>query len=187
VKGEFLFRFDPVGKPMRARIDFYEEYDRTNESEFRVKEIIHIEEEVEGSPDIAFLRVASRDQDDRDLPAPVKLAREDPTPEQIVGAVGYAAWDGRRNDSDVMEEIFKGIYEVKRLHPGEIMEIHDRYTSHDCSTLGGNSGSAILDFNTGEALALHYAGRYEQRNYAVKASTIREKLLELDINPDEGF
>jgi endonuclease G len=182
----FQFRFDPVGKQIRARIDFYQEYERTHESEFQVKEILHIEAEAEGRPDIAFLRVATRDQDDRELPVPVSLAENDPQPDQVVGAVGYAAWDGERNDRTVMDRIFEGVYEVKRLHPGEIMETHTLFVNHDCSTLGGNSGSVVLDFATGDAVALHYAGRYENRNYAVKASTIREKLVELNIDPEVG-
>ncbi len=175
----FAFRSDPVGKQMRARIDFYEEYDRPNESEFTVREILHIEDD-EG-PDMAFLRVASRDEDDNPLPEPVRLAASDPGADQVVGAIGYAAWDGMRNEREVMDEIFEGIYEVKRLHPGEVMAVHDDYLNHDCSTLGGNSGSAIIDFATGDALALHYAGRYEQQNYAVKASTLRSALEELGV------
>jgi endonuclease G len=182
----FQFRLDPIGRQIRARIDFYEEFERTHESEFQVKEILHIEEEEESRPDIAFLRIASRDQDDRELPLPVALSEHDPQPDQVVGAVGYAAWDGERNDRIVMDRIFEGVYEVKRLHPGEIMETHERFINHDCSTLGGNSGSALLDFETGTAVALHYAGRYENKNYAVKAITIREKLAELNIDPEVG-
>ena len=84
----FTFRLDPIGRQIRARIDFYEEYERTHESEFQVKEILHIEEEAEGRPDIAFLRVATRDQDDRELPLPVALSETDPQLDQVVGAVG---------------------------------------------------------------------------------------------------
>ena len=100
--------------------------------------------------------MAPKDQDDRDLPAPLALSEEDGLEDQIVGAIGYAAWDGDRNDREVMDRIFDGVYEVKRLHPGEIMSVQEGYLNHDCSTLGGNSGSAILDFQTGQAVALHY-------------------------------
>ena len=41
---------------------------------------------------------------------------------------------------------------------------------HDASTLGGNSGSAVIDLETGEAVGLHFAGSYLQANYAVPAS-----------------
>lgn len=182
----FAFKLNPRGGPVRARIDFYQEYQNPLESEFAVKEILHIEEERAGSPDIAFLRVSPRDLDDRELPPPIPLSPEDGFQDQVVGAVGYAAWDGDRNDRDTMDQIFGGTYEVKRLHPGEIMSVHDEYLNHDCSTLGGNSGSVILDFQSGKAVALHYAGRYEKRNYAVKASTVRAKLEEVGIDLEQG-
>ena len=41
--------------------------------------------------------------------------------------------------------------------------------THDCSTLGGNSGSVLLDLQTGEAVGLHFAGLYLQDNFAVPA------------------
>lgn len=39
--------------------------------------------------------------------------------------------------------------------------------THDSSTLGGNSGSAIIDVRTGEVIGLHFAGLYLRANYAV--------------------
>lgn len=179
--GKFQFKLDPVGKKIRAAIDFYQEHDRSAESEFQVLEILHIEEEGEGRPDIAFLRLGARDQDDNELPAPIALSAQDAKADQVVGAIGYAAWDGQRNDASVMAQIFGGVYDVKRLHPGEVMSVREHYLNHDCSTLGGNSGSAVLDFDTGQAVALHYAGEYEQMNYAVKASTVLAKMRELHI------
>jgi len=185
---QFVFRLRPDGGEIKARIDFLEEYQRTEETEFAIREILHIEEDTAGSPDMALLRVAPRDMDDEsDLPAPIPLSDIDAEPDQVVGAVGYAAWDGDRNERELMDEIFQRVYEVKRLHPGEIMAVQDNFVNHDCSTLGGNSGSAILDFTTGNAVALHYAGRFENQNYAVKASTIRNKLGELNIDIDAGL
>jgi endonuclease G, mitochondrial len=179
--GKFQFKLDPVGKKIRAAIDFYQEYDRSAESEFQVQEILHIEQEGDGRPDMAFLRVGPRDQDDNELPTPVPLSKQEAKADQVVGAIGYAAWDGQRNDEGVMAQIFEGIYDVKRLHPGEVMSVREHYLNHDCSTLGGNSGSAVLDFASGEAVALHYAGEYEQMNYAVKATTVVARMQELGI------
>ena len=44
--------------------------------------------------------------------------------------------------------------------------------THDCSTLGGNSGSAVIDLDTGEVLALHFGGLYHQKNYSVPSSEL---------------
>ena len=38
---------------------------------------------------------------------------------------------------------------------------------HDCSTLGGNSGSPVVDLETHQVIGLHFGGRFGVRNYAV--------------------
>jgi endonuclease G len=182
--GMFRFRSTPVSKPMGARIDLYQEYQGTRESEFEVQDVLHIEPE--GGPDVALLHVASRDTVDRELPPPIPLADRDPVNEQLVAAIGYAAWDGQRNAQGVMEQIFEGVYDVKRLHPGEIMAVQETHLKHDCSTLGGNSGSAVIDLETGCAVGLHYAGYYERQNYAVKATTLRAILERRGIDIHRG-
>jgi endonuclease G len=50
---------------------------------------------------------------------------------------------------------------------------------HDATTLGGNSGSVVLDFASGRALGLHFAGTYLVGNYAVTAGQIRRALAGL--------
>jgi hypothetical protein len=86
-----------------------------------------------------------------------------------VYAVGYPAWDGRRNDPEHMQRIFTNVFNVKRLQPGEIIESLDTQSlfTHDCSTLGGNSGSCVVDLESHQVIGLHFGGRYLQANYAV--------------------
>ncbi len=179
--GGFVFKRNPGGRRMRARIDYREEHQQPDEDEFRIREILHIEDDDGVAPDLAFLRVDTLGEDDQDLPRPVPLSPVDPEPDQTVGVIGYAAWDGRRNDEGVMERIFENIYNVKRLHPGEVMAVGQKFFNHDCSTLGGNSGSPVIDFVTGEAVGIHFAGSFELENYAVKASVIRQRMAELGI------
>ena len=38
---------------------------------------------------------------------------------------------------------------------------------HDCSTLGGNSGSPVIDLETHRVIGLHFGGRYMEKNHAV--------------------
>jgi V8-like Glu-specific endopeptidase len=38
---------------------------------------------------------------------------------------------------------------------------------HDASTLGGNSGSCVVDLDTGQVLGLHFGGQYMHYNVAV--------------------
>ena len=100
------------------------------------------------------------------------------SPEQLVNrnivAVGYPARDDR-SDLELQDKIFGGVYYVKRLQPG-VVRVRAQVQSfanqvnamtHDASTLGGNSGSAIIDVDTGEVVALHFAGEYLKANYAI--------------------
>src|SRR5262249_25476768 len=71
--------------------------------------------------------------------------------------------------------IFGGVYQVKRLQPGLTRGARTvssfgnsvNALAHDSSTLGGNSGSAVLDAATGHVLGLHFGGAYLEANYAV--------------------
>ena len=86
--------------------------------------------------------------------------------------MGYPAWDGRRNDPAEMRKIFGEIFEVKRLQPGEMTGLTGKVFKHDCSTLGGNSGSCVVDLETHQVLGLHFGGRYLEGNTAVALWTL---------------
>jgi endonuclease G len=89
-------------------------------------------------------------------------------------AVGYPAQDWR-SDLALQDRIFERTYNVKRLQPGALRQRANirsfanlvSAVTHDASTLGGNSGSAIIDIETQKVLALHFAGEYLKANYAV--------------------
>ena len=88
--------------------------------------------------------------------------------------VGYPAYDPR-NPDDAQRKLFQGVYGIKRLQPGALQGVEEtasfgkmvRAAAHDCSTLGGNSGSAVFDLTNGEVLALHFGGQYHEKNFAV--------------------
>jgi DNA/RNA endonuclease G (NUC1) len=120
--------------------------------------------------DMALLRVDG-------LPTDKMLRLSVRSPEDLVNrnivAVGYPARDDR-SDLALQDKIFGGVYYVKRLQPGvvraraEVQSFENQVNAmtHDASTLGGNSGSAIIDVDTGEVVALHFAGEYLKANYA---------------------
>lgn len=91
-----------------------------------------------------------------------------------VAVIGYPAQDSR-NDLALQNRIFRGIYQRKRLQPGKLRQYGNvrsyantvRAIRHDSSTLGGNSGSAVIDVETGLVVGLHFAGIYLESNYAV--------------------
>jgi hypothetical protein len=96
---------------------------------------------------------------------------------QEVYVIGYPASDSRRNDPDEMRRIFDNIYNVKRLQPGEVKRVARREFEHDCSTLGGNSGSCVIDLESHEVLGLHFSGRYLEANKAVALWKLADDLL----------
>lgn len=174
--GQFVLEVDPFGQRVEVSVDFLHEYERPAQRVFRVVRVLHVEDAGGGRPDVALLQLARRGDGDEQLPKKIDLSDADVGKGAVVGVVGYPAWDGERNAADVMSTLFHDVYDVKRFLPGEVMESGSAYLNHDCSTLGGNSGSVVLDFATGCAVGLHYAGDYEDKNFAVKASTLRELL-----------
>jgi endonuclease G len=167
----FVFRQGLTGGPMRASIDLLRELDREDSLTFELREIIHIEEE--DGPDLAFLRVEPISGGSP--PTPITLAAS-VRPDDFVAVIGYPARDSRIPDLDLMDRIFGNVYDRKRLAPGQVMDPTPGTLTHDCSTLGGNSGSVVLSLETGQAVGLHFAGRFLKANFAVPSSVVGDRL-----------
>ncbi|HEX6577191.1 MAG TPA: serine protease [Jiangellaceae bacterium] len=152
-----------------ARIDLLEELGGSPALEFAVTDVIGIHEDED--VDLALLRVAVTGTGDAALPQPLRIAAAEP--DDLVGrpvyVVGYPAWDGRRNEPEPMRRIFMDVYNVKRLQPGVtvVSQTPESVLRHDCSTLGGNSGSPVFDLASHTVVGLHFGGRYGVGNYAV--------------------
>jgi endonuclease G len=175
--GRFVVRTTPFGEPYQAQVDFNEEYESPNKPfEVPIEEVLFIERDVGFLPDMALVRVKKVDG----LPEPIALSEEGVNRNDDIAVIGYPARDSR-NDPFVMQRLFKGIYEVKRLSPGRISGIRqDRFAlTHDCTTLGGNSGSVVLSLASGKAVGLHFAGSYLENNFAVTSAVVREKMADL--------
>jgi endonuclease G, mitochondrial len=177
-RGEgFVFR-QGFGGAMSARIDFLEEIGHGVSREFRLSKILHVEGE--DGPDVAFLRVEQTGGDA--LAAPIALSGRAAGRGQNVAVIGYPARDSRVPDQDLMLKIFGDVFDKKRLAPGQVKAPENGLLLHDCSTLGGNSGSVVLDLESGEAVAIHFSGRFLEANYAVPARTIARVLRQ--VRPD---
>ena len=175
-RGRFAFKNGRGAVPIKASIDFLEEIGRPERLEFQIVEILHIEDE--DGPDFALLRVEET-SGGRALAAPIPLAALAARPAQQVAVIGYPARDRRVPDDQLMQSIFGGVYDKKRLAPGQVTEARPDVVLHDCSTLGGNSGSVLVDLATGEAVGLHFAGRFLEANYAVPAALVAVRLEQL--------
>jgi S1-C subfamily serine protease len=174
--GGFGFRQNFGAPPVRASIDWRHEYLQSEESSFRVDEVLWIEPE--GSLDVALLRIETQETDGNRVPRAVDLMTRGEIDAAGVGAwvavVGYPAQDSR-NDTADQQRIFDGIYNVKRLAPGQLTAVvAEDLLYHDATTLGGNSGSVVIGLDSGKALGLHFGGLEGARNEAVQASRVRE-------------
>jgi Trypsin-like peptidase domain len=134
--------------------------------------------EPEGSLDVALLRIGTQDLDGNGAPGVVDLMTRREIDDAGVGAwvavVGYPAQDSR-NDAADQQRIFDGIYNVKRLAPGQLTAVvAEDLLHHDATTLGGNSGSVVIDLESGKAIGLHFGGIQGARNEAVQAPRVRE-------------
>jgi V8-like Glu-specific endopeptidase len=153
--------FEPA---MTGRIDFSEEFGGGTPAEFSLTQVLGVHDEL----DLALFRAARSSRGKR-LPPPLKLVspRRRARKGQEVYVIGFPASDSRRNDPDEMRRIFDNIYNVKRLQPGEVKRVSGSIFEHDCSTLGGNSGSCVVDLESHEVIGLHFSGRYLEANKAV--------------------
>ena len=109
-------------------------------------------------------------------PLTLTVAEPGDLAEREVAVIGYPALDPR-NNVELQQRIFGGVFNVKRMAPGRLREIREIQSfghpvgavTHDSSTLGGSSGSAVVDIASGAVVALHFAGRYLDANFAVPA------------------
>jgi endonuclease G len=178
-KDGFAFRKNHGAPPTAVSIDWRHEYQQDDESLFKVKEIIWIEPE-DSVADVAFLRIADHGENGEASPSAVELMTRAEFDGTDVGAwvavVGYPAQDSRNNAAD-QQRIFDGIYNVKRLAPGQVTaKVAGDVLHHDATTLGGNSGSVVVHLESGKAMALHFGGIEGDRNAAVQAPRVHQLL-----------
>jgi len=122
--------------------------------------------------DVALLRVEA-------LPAgviPLPLARSAPDTisDGFATIIGYPSYDPHESFVD-QANIFRAVFDRKRLQPGKFNGRTDVLSfgrnvsalAHDCSTLGGNSGSALISADIAQVVGIHFSGITHQSNYAV--------------------
>jgi endonuclease G len=170
-RGGFRFRMSPAGMPFGARLDFREEHLVSVAEEVPLRSVRYLART--DQPDIAILEI----EVDGELPDPLLLSDAKLASGQEIAIIGYPAYDSR-NDPDAIARYFGDIFDVKRLAPGEITQPPNgqHFFMHDATTLGGNSGSVVLDLASGRAVGLHFAGSYLVGNYAVTAEQITRAL-----------
>lgn len=173
--GEGKWQLDPSRE---ARVDFIAESGVMENHEFPIIDVVGVHPRV----DLALLKVGTvplPGSKTAPLPAPLEIASKSPAEailDRNIYIVGYPMAENRWADPLLHLLIFADIYWVKRLQPGRIIagEPSSIVLSHDCSTLGGNSGSPVIDLETQQVIGLHFRGSYLRSNNAVSLWNLRE-------------
>jgi S1-C subfamily serine protease len=115
--------------------------------------------------DVCILEIAPIDMR---LRVPLKVAPALPEIHTAVVAIGYPFNDSTRNPLFI-PEIFGNSFGVKRGAPGYVTAVQSSASAffHDCSTLGGNSGSPLVSMHDGTVYGVHCGGGFLWRNQAV--------------------
>jgi endonuclease G, mitochondrial len=152
-------------------IDFKEEVGSTRAARsFAVRDVIYLA--ADAAPDVALLRLIGSG-----LPDPLELADAEAAKADLVALIGYPAFDSR-NNADDQARYFHDLYDVKRFAPGRVMQALSSRTelTHDCTSLGGNSGSPLISLSSGKVVGLHFAGVYGVANSAVGVGSLKRAL-----------
>ncbi|WP_297768657.1 DNA/RNA non-specific endonuclease [uncultured Roseovarius sp.] len=171
-RGDAVYAYGPGNVKYGAQIDFGEEANSEPDPAqlFAIHRFTYLADDI--SADVAIGEIDK--PADVDHIAPLPLAGADGQDGETVATVGYPAYD-TRNAHVHMERYFKGLYDVKRFAPGLLIATGD-ILSHDCTTLGGNSGSPLLSLDSATVVGLHFAGAYRKTNSAVRVSTLKALL-----------
>lgn len=168
-EGDGVWRMRPEA---RGHVDFLEEHRGVRAHEFALTDVVG----VHPRHDLALLRVAPASREGRPLPAPLTVAASggEMRTGRPVYVVGYPAYDDRNPVAEMLI-LFSGVFEVKRLQPGKVVRVEERAGQlvHDASTLGGNSGSCVVDLETHRVVGLHAGGLVALGNTAVALWRLR--------------
>ncbi|MFI0514901.1 trypsin-like serine peptidase [Streptomyces sp. WSLK1-5] len=166
----YAFDMSAPGKPVQVTMDWCHEFQRPRTACFRVPEVVWIEPR--SGPDVALLRIADSGETGEPVPEVIPL---DTAPLQVgrwIGVIGYPTLDSRATPLD-QHSVFDGVYDCKRLAAGRVTAVDSAgFVQHDATTVAGNSGSALIDLDTGKAVALHFGGRERRSNEAVPADVV---------------
>jgi hypothetical protein len=159
-------------------MDYQEEYQKSSSAAYRIQAIIGVHDRY----DLALLQVEPPHET---VGSPVALALAAEAPPQLDGRqvylIGYPVRDGRRSEPEPIVRIFRDVYNVKRIQPGNLRGVLQyrglHLLQHDCAILGHSAGSCLVDLETHQVLGLHLTSRYLEAGTAVPLWELSEDPL----------
>ncbi|WP_246780845.1 DNA/RNA non-specific endonuclease [Rhizobium ruizarguesonis] len=168
--GSGILLRSPIGARYGANLDLREEVGSSSGDAYTlpVDKVTYLADDA--AADVALLEVKVRDGLS---PDPIPLASRRGRDRELVATIGYPAFDDR-NDLAQLRQYFNDLYDVKRFAPGLIMTGGTgTVLSHDCTTLGGNSGSCLVSLEQDAVVGLHFSGEFGVQNAAVSSETLK--------------
>jgi hypothetical protein len=158
-------------------IDFGGVYDE-QQNVHRIGRVLHIARRDE--PDVALLELRETPGREPPQPAPLQLSAPaaDAFPRDAF-AVGYPTFD----QGDARVPLYFRLLRVKRVSLGRMSRL-GRWEGmprifHDCTTLGGSSGSPLVDFGSGTVWGLHFHGHQQTADGSGNVAEPMWRLAEL--------
>jgi glutamyl endopeptidase len=78
--------------------------------------------------------------------------------------VSFPVRDSRRSEPEMVSRIFRDVYGVKRVQPGQVTNSFRfgdvELMTHDCCTLGQSTGGCVVDLQTHQVVGLQISSRY---------------------------
>ena len=125
---------------------------------FQVTEVTYIADDF--SPDVALLEIIGDG-----LPAPSSWPR--PRRTMTTSSASSATRPSTpATTRETRSAYFRDLYDVKRYAPGRVMQPLGppaAVLNHDCTSLGGNSGSPLIRLSDGKVVGLHLLRRVRRR------------------------
>jgi Trypsin-like peptidase domain len=168
----FFAELDQPGWPFRkdgragldavVRINFAGVYDDEPQL-FRITKVLFAEPDERR--DVVLLKVEPKPN--APLPEPLALQTIDPKAADTIRKVFVCGYPTSNNEDDPrVENLFK-ILRVKRVSLGEMTgSVYEKgllRIYHNCFTIGGSSGSPLVDFDSGTVWGLHYFGNADNK------------------------
>lgn len=158
---QLTFGVDTIGKG-QAVVKFGQESDRPDdEGPVAIVGVVALE----ATLDIALLKIEPQTK-------PRLVFDAAPVVSSMgVAAVGYPGEDPR--SPAFVPAVYENRLGTKHASPGEVLDVNDDLVFHDCSTLGGNSGSPVFSLATGKVVGIHRSGTFMYRNKAIPATKVQ--------------
>ncbi|HZT78693.1 MAG TPA: serine protease, partial [Gemmataceae bacterium] len=161
-----------------AWMDYRSPYQQVASAGYRIRSVIGVHDVY----DLAVLEVEPP-QGNGKGPMPLALSAQEPP--RLEGRpaylIGYPVRDARRNEPERVARIFRDVYNVKRVQPGQLRGLlrfeNVQLLRHDCAPLGQTTGSPVLDLETHQVVGLQLGGRYLQESTAIPTWVLRDDPL----------